>query len=49
MKWSSVLYDMLRDDDSLVVCNCLSALEEILANDGGIVISKKLAHYLINR
>ncbi|XP_003383030.1 PREDICTED: AP-4 complex subunit beta-1-like [Amphimedon queenslandica] len=49
MKWSSVLYDMLRDDDPLVVCNCLSALEEILANDGGIVISKKLAHYLINR
>lgn len=43
------LYQMLRDDDPLIVCNCLSALEEILANEGGIIITRKMAHYLINR
>lgn len=43
------LYQMLRDDDPLVVCNCLSALEEILANEGGMVVTRKMAHYLINR
>lgn len=40
---------MLRDDDPHVVCNCLSALEEILAREGGIIVTKKIAHYLINR
>ena len=40
---------MLRDNDPYVICNCLSALEEILANEGGMVITKKIAHYLINR
>lgn len=44
-----VLYQMLRDNDPYVICNCLSALEEILANEGGMVITKKIAHYLINR
>lgn len=32
-----------------MVSNCLSALVEIVACEGGIVINKKIAHYLLNR
>lgn len=49
MNLVEVLYKMIRDQDPHVVCNCLTVLEEILANDGGIAVTKKLAHYLINR
>ena len=41
--------DLLYDSDPQVVSNCISALAEILANDGGLVISEKIAHYLLNR
>ncbi len=44
-----VLYQMLRDTDPLVISNCVTALDEILANEGGMIITKKIAHYLINR
>ena len=44
-----VLYQLLRDQDPQVICNSLSALEEILASEGGMVITKKIAHYLLNR
>ena len=44
-----VLYQMLRDRDTRVVCNCIAALSEILANEGGMVVNKKIAHYLLNR
>ena len=44
-----VLYQMLRDKDAQVISNCISALEEILAEEGGMVITKKITHYLINR
>ncbi|XP_006815176.1 AP-4 complex subunit beta-1-like [Saccoglossus kowalevskii] len=43
------LYNMLRDSDTIVVTNCLSVLDEILQPDGGIVINKNIAHYLLNR
>ena len=49
MNLVDVLYKMIKDTDPHVVCNCLTALEEILANEGGIVVTKKLAQYLINR
>ena len=32
-----------------VVSNCVSALNEILASEGGMVVNSKIAHYLYNR
>ncbi len=43
------LYDMLRDNDVIVVTNCLGALEELVADKGGVAINKRLAHFLMNR
>ncbi|XP_034979230.1 AP-4 complex subunit beta-1 isoform X1 [Zootoca vivipara] len=43
------LYSLLRDQDPIVVVNCLRALEEILAHEGGVVINKPIAHHLLNR
>ena len=40
---------MLRDSDPQVVCNCLIVLDEILADEGGVVLTKTLAHYLFGR
>lgn len=41
------LYAMLKDPDHLVVANCVIALEEILANEGGIVLTREIAHRLL--
>ena len=41
--------DILYDRDPQVVSNCISALSEILASEGGVVVSTKIAHYLLNR
>ena len=49
MNLVDILYQMLCDPDLQVVCNCVSALDEILGNGGGMVIAKKRAHYLINK
>ncbi|TRY71445.1 hypothetical protein DNTS_010933 [Danionella cerebrum] len=43
------LYALLRDPDPVVVVNCLRALEEILKDEGGVVINKPIAHHLLNR
>ncbi|CAH1269881.1 AP4B1 [Branchiostoma lanceolatum] len=43
------LYGMIRDKDPIVVVNCLQALEEILQAEGGVVVNKNIAHYLLNR
>uniref|UniRef100_F6WLR5 AP complex subunit beta n=1 Tax=Monodelphis domestica TaxID=13616 RepID=F6WLR5_MONDO len=43
------LYSLLRDQDPIVVVNCLRALEEILKQEGGVVINKPIAHHLLNR
>ena len=43
------LYSMIRDPDPLVVANSLCSLEEILRDEGGVVINKNMAHYLLNR
>ncbi|KAJ8370350.1 hypothetical protein SKAU_G00103780 [Synaphobranchus kaupii] len=43
------LYGMLRDPDPVVMVNCLRALEEILKDEGGVVINKPIAHHLLNR
>lgn len=43
------IYSLLRDQDPIVVVNCLRALEEILKHEGGVVINKPIAHHLLNR
>ncbi|XP_015244554.1 PREDICTED: AP-4 complex subunit beta-1 [Cyprinodon variegatus] len=43
------LYGLLRDPDPVVMVNCLRALEEILKEEGGVVINKPIAHHLLNR
>ena len=41
--------DLLYDHDLQVVSNCISVLVEILASEGGMVVTSKIAHYLLNR
>ncbi|XP_055942910.1 AP-4 complex subunit beta-1-like isoform X2 [Argiope bruennichi] len=43
------LYEMIRDPDPTVVCSSLSALNEILYSDGGVVINSKIIFYLLSR
>ena len=40
---------MLRDKDPYVVLNSASALNEILAGEGGMVVNRNIAHYLLSR
>lgn len=47
--WIDMLYKMIRDPDPLVVTNCLYALSTILEKEGGIVVNRNMAHYLLNR
>ena len=44
-----VLYQLLRDKDPQVVSNSISALNEVLASEGGMVVNTKITHYLLNR
>lgn len=43
------LYAMIRDQDPIVVVQCLHALDEILHAEGGIAINKKIAAYLLKQ
>jgi len=43
------LYSLIRDPDPVVVVNCLNALQEILADEGGVVINRSMARYLLQR
>jgi len=43
------LYSMIRDSDPVVVVNCLDALQQILADEGGVVINRNMARYLLQR
>ena len=43
------LYRMIRDDDPVVVVNTLNVLDELLHDEGGVVINKAIANYLISR
>jgi AP-4 complex subunit beta-1 len=40
---------MLRDPDTLVVVNCITSLNEILRDKGGMAVNRAIAIYLINR
>jgi len=43
------LYALIRDSDPVVVANCLDALQEILASEGGVVVNRNMARYLLQR
>ncbi|XP_076304778.1 LOW QUALITY PROTEIN: AP-4 complex subunit beta-1-like [Tachypleus tridentatus] len=43
------LYMLIRDADPLVVVYTLAVLDRILVSEGGIVVTKKMKNYLINR
>jgi len=43
------LYKMISDNDPLVIINAIHALNEILAAEGGMALSKKLVDYLLGR
>lgn len=43
------LYEGLRDSDPIVITNCILALDYILKEEGGVVVNKNIAHYLMGR
>ena len=43
------LYSMMRDREPQVVINCISVLNEVLAEEGGIAINQAIIHYLLTR
>jgi len=43
------LYAMIRDPDPIVIVNCLNALQDILTDEGGVVINRTMARYLLQR
>lgn len=43
------LYAMIRDQDPIVVVQCLHALDEILHAEGGLAVNKKIATYLLKQ
>jgi len=43
------LYALIRDPDPVVVVNCLDALQEILADEGGVVVNRNMARYLLKQ
>jgi len=43
------LYNMMRDREPQVVINCISTLNEILADEGGIAVNQAIIHYVLNR
>ena len=43
------LYSLIRDEDTIVVINSLNVLDELLIKEGGIVVSRNIAHYLLGR
>ena len=43
------LYSLIRDPDPVVTVNCLVVLEEVLKEEGGIVLNKNIVYNLLNR
>ena len=43
------LYDLIRDPDSVVSSNAIIALNEVLEDEGGIAINRKMVIFLLNR
>lgn len=49
--FNDILYDMLRDPDASVVCNCIIVLNEVMAKSpkGGMAINRAIMLHLLNR
>ena len=45
---TDALYDRLRDSDPIVVANSLIALDQILSDEGGVVVNRPIALYLLS-
>ncbi|KAK4329456.1 hypothetical protein Pmani_000213 [Petrolisthes manimaculis] len=43
------LYEAVRDPDPIVVTNALLALDDLLQDEGGVVINRNIAHHLLAR
>lgn len=43
------MYKSIRDEDTLVVVQALLVLDRALAQEGGVVVNRKLAQYLLLR
>jgi vesicle coat complex subunit len=43
------LYELLKDKDSQVIINAVTALHEILHKEGGLVLTRNNVIYLINK
>ena len=43
------VYNMIRDRDAQVVVNCILALNELMADEGGVAINQAIIHHLLNR
>lgn len=43
------LYAMIRDQDPIVIVQCLHVLEEILRTEGGVTVNKRIASYLLKQ
>lgn len=43
------LYETIRDEDPVVSTNCLLVLDTVLASEGGVVVSRSMARYLLHR
>jgi hypothetical protein len=43
------LYECIRDNDPVVATSSLLALDTILASEGGVVVSRNMAVYLLRR
>ncbi|XP_069668736.1 AP-4 complex subunit beta-1-like isoform X2 [Periplaneta americana] len=43
------LYESIRDSDAVVVTSSLLALDTILASEGGVVVSRNMCEYLLQR
>ena len=48
-EYVDVLYNMIKDRDAQVVVNCLTALNEILADEGGVACNQAIVHHLLSR
>jgi AP-4 complex subunit beta-1 len=44
-----ILYNMLKDKDSMVITDVINALNEVLATEGGMVFNTQIVTYLLNR
>ena len=43
------LYGLIKDEDKLVAVNSIQTLNELLEEQGGVVVSEKMAAYLLNK